>query len=53
MNGTMLSQIVWVMTLAHYCLLKVAEVFVCNVFHNLICARVKTHWTWTTWTQLA
>ena len=25
MNGTMLSQIVWVMTLAHYRLLKVAE----------------------------
>ena len=25
MNGTILSQIVWVMTLAHYRLLKVAE----------------------------
>ena len=53
MNGTMLSQIVWVMTLAHYRLLKVAEVFGCNVLHNLIYARAKTVRTWTTWTQLA
>ena len=56
-NGTMLSQIVWVMFLAHYCLQKVAkncqEKAKSSFSRKLLHGTAQTIHVWIKWTQLA